>query len=45
MGNPAQIKKGSFAMSTSTRSFPNHLGIDTWAYLGSAELAGGVILV
>ena len=26
-------------MSTSTRNFPNRLGIDTFVYLGSAELA------
>jgi aconitate hydratase 2/2-methylisocitrate dehydratase len=29
MGNQAQIRKGSTAMSTSTRNFPNRLGIDT----------------
>ena len=39
MGNQAQIRKGSTAMSTSTRNFPNRLGIDTQVYLGSAELA------
>ena len=39
MGNQAQVKKGSTAMSTSTRNFPNRLGIDTQVYLGSAELA------
>ncbi|MBL4614313.1 MAG: bifunctional aconitate hydratase 2/2-methylisocitrate dehydratase [Magnetovibrio sp.] len=39
MGNQAQIRKGSTAMSTSTRNFPNRLGIDTYVYLGSAELA------
>jgi aconitate hydratase 2/2-methylisocitrate dehydratase len=39
MGNQAQIKKGSTAISTSTRNFPNRLGIDTRVYLGSAELA------
>ncbi len=39
MGNQAQIKKGSTAMSTSTRNFPNRLGIDARVYLGSAELA------
>ncbi len=39
MGNQAQIRKGSTAMSTSTRNFPNRLGIDTFVYLGSAELA------
>ncbi|MGB4225065.1 MAG: bifunctional aconitate hydratase 2/2-methylisocitrate dehydratase [Candidatus Dechloromonas phosphoritropha] len=39
MGNQAQIKRGSTAISTSTRNFPNRLGIDTRVYLGSAELA------
>jgi aconitate hydratase 2 / 2-methylisocitrate dehydratase len=39
MGNQAQIKRGSTAMSTSTRNFPNRLGLDTRVYLGSAELA------
>jgi aconitate hydratase 2 / 2-methylisocitrate dehydratase len=39
MGNQAQVRKGSTAMSTSTRNFPNRLGIDTRVYLGSAELA------
>ncbi len=39
MGNQASIKKGSTAMSTSTRNFPNRLGLDTQVYLGSAELA------
>ncbi|MDD5297312.1 MAG: bifunctional aconitate hydratase 2/2-methylisocitrate dehydratase [Rhodocyclaceae bacterium] len=39
MGNQAQVKKGSTAISTSTRNFPNRLGIDTRVYLGSAELA------
>ena len=39
MGNQAQVRKGSTAMSTSTRNFPNRLGIDTLVYLGSAELA------
>ena len=39
MGNQAQIKTGSTAMSTSTRNFPNRLGINTNVYLGSAELA------
>ena len=38
MGNQAQIRKGSTAISTSTRNFPNRLGIDTRVYLGSAEL-------
>jgi aconitate hydratase 2/2-methylisocitrate dehydratase len=39
MGNQAQIRKGATAMSTSTRNFPNRLGIDTRVYLGSAELS------
>ena len=39
MGNQAQIRKGATVMSTSTRNFPNRLGIDTRVYLGSAELA------
>lgn len=39
MGNQAQVRKGSTAMSTSTRNFPNRLGIDTRVFLGSAELA------
>jgi aconitate hydratase 2/2-methylisocitrate dehydratase len=45
MGNQAQIRKGSTAMSTSTRNFPNRLGIDTRVYLGSAELAAMCALV
>ncbi|TAN55373.1 MAG: aconitate hydratase B, partial [Magnetospirillum sp.] len=39
MGNQAQTRKGATAMSTSTRNFPNRLGIDTRVYLGSAELS------
>jgi len=39
MGNQAQVRKGATAMSTSTRNFPNRLGIDTRVYLGSAELS------
>jgi len=39
MGNQAQVRKGSTAISTSTRNFPNRLGIDTQVYLGSAEMA------
>ena len=39
MGNQAQIRKGSTAVSTSTRNFPNRLGIDTRVYPSSAELA------
>jgi aconitate hydratase 2/2-methylisocitrate dehydratase len=38
-GQPGADPKGSTAMSTSTRNFPNRLGIDTNVYLGSAELA------
>jgi len=39
MGNQAQIRKGATAVSTSTRNFPNRLGVDTNVYLASAELA------
>ena len=39
MGNQAQIRKGATALSTSTRNFPNRLGLDTRVYLSSAELA------
>jgi aconitate hydratase 2/2-methylisocitrate dehydratase len=39
MGNQAQIRTGSTAVSTSTRNFPNRLGIDTRVYLASAELS------
>ena len=45
MGNQAQIKKGSTAVSTSTRNFPNRLGIDTRVYLSSAELAAVTALI
>ncbi len=45
MGNQAQLRKGSTAISTSTRNFPNRLGIDTQVYLGSAELAAMCALV
>ncbi len=45
MGNQAQIKKGSTAVSTSTRNFPNRLGIDTRVYLSSAELAAVAALM
>ncbi len=45
MGNQAQIKKGSTAVSTSTRNFPNRLGIDTRVYLSSAELAAVTALL
>jgi aconitate hydratase 2/2-methylisocitrate dehydratase len=39
MGNQAQVRKGATVMSTSTRNFPNRLGLETRVYLGSAELA------
>ena len=45
MGNQAQIKKGSTAVSTSTRNFPNRLGIDTRVYLSSADLAAVTALM
>jgi aconitate hydratase 2/2-methylisocitrate dehydratase len=45
MGNQAQIRKGSTAVSTSTRNFPNRLGIDTRVYLSSAELAAVAALM
>ncbi len=45
MGNQAQIRKGSTAVSTSTRNFPNRLGIDTRVYLSSAELAAVTALM
>jgi len=45
VGNQAQIKKGSTAVSTSTRNFPNRLGIETNVYLSSAELAAVTALL
>ena len=45
MGNQAQVRKGSTAISTSTRNFPNRLGIDTRVYLSSAELAAVTALL
>ena len=45
MGNQAQIRKGSTAVSTSTRNFPNRLGIDTRVYLASAELSAVAALI
>ena len=45
MGNQAQIRKGSTAVSTSTRNFPNRLGIDTRVFLSSAELAAVAALM
>ena len=35
----ARVRPGSTVVSTSTRNFPNRLGIDTRVYLSSAELA------
>ena len=45
MGNQAQIKKGSTAVSTSTRNFPNRLGIGSNVYLASAEIAAVTALL
>ncbi|WP_374547841.1 bifunctional aconitate hydratase 2/2-methylisocitrate dehydratase [Rhodoblastus sp.] len=45
MGNQAQVRKGATAVSTSTRNFPNRLGIDTRVYLSSAELASVAALL
>lgn len=45
MGNQAQIRKGATAMSTSTRNFPNRLGVDTRVYLASAELSAVAALL
>jgi aconitate hydratase 2 / 2-methylisocitrate dehydratase len=45
MGNQAQVKRGSTAVSTSTRNFPNRLGLDTRVYLSSAELAAVTALM
>ena len=45
MGNQAQVRKGATAFSTSTRNFPNRLGIDSQVYLGSAELAAVTALL
>jgi aconitate hydratase 2/2-methylisocitrate dehydratase len=39
MGNQAQMHRGATAVSTSTRNFPNRMGLDTRVYLASAELA------
>jgi aconitate hydratase 2 / 2-methylisocitrate dehydratase len=39
MGNQAQMRRGATAVSTSTRNFPNRMGMDTRVYLASAELA------
>lgn len=39
MGNQARIRKGTTALSTSTRNFPDRMGDGTSVFLGSAELA------
>lgn len=39
MGNQARIRKGTTALSTSTRNFPDRMGDNTSVFLGSAELA------
>jgi aconitate hydratase 2/2-methylisocitrate dehydratase len=39
MGNQARVKPGSRVVSTSTRNFPNRLGVDAKVYLASAELS------
>ena len=39
MGTQAQARPGSTMVSTSTRNFPNRLGMDTNVFLGSAEVA------
>jgi len=44
MGNQAQVAKGAWVFSTSTRNFDNRLGKDSKVYLGSAELAAVVAL-
>ena len=44
MGNQAQVAKGAWVFSTSTRNFDNRLGKDSQVYLGSAELAAVVAL-
>ena len=45
MGNQAQVRRGAVAFSTSTRNFPNRLGIDSQVFLGSAELAAVTALL
>src|SRR5690625_930658 len=45
MGNQAQMRRGATAISTSTRNFPNRLGLETNVYLGSAELAAAAALL
>jgi aconitate hydratase 2/2-methylisocitrate dehydratase len=44
MGNQAQVAKGAYVFSTSTRNFDNRLGKDSQVYLGSSELAAVVAL-
>jgi aconitate hydratase 2/2-methylisocitrate dehydratase len=39
MGNQARIARGSTAVSTSTRNFPNRLGEGAKVFLASSELA------
>jgi len=39
MGNQAQARPGSTVVSTSTRNFPNRLGLNTNVFLSSAEVA------
>ncbi|MBM4361244.1 MAG: bifunctional aconitate hydratase 2/2-methylisocitrate dehydratase [Deltaproteobacteria bacterium] len=39
MGNQAQARPGAAMVSTSTRNFPNRLGMNTDVYLASAEVA------
>ena len=38
-GNQARARKGATLVSTSTRNFPNRMGVATNVYLGSAEVA------
>ena len=45
MGNQASMRKGATAVSTSTRNFPNRLGIDTKVFLASAELSAVAALL
>lgn len=39
MGNQAQVRPGATVVSTSTRNFPNRLGIGANVFLSSAEVA------
>jgi aconitate hydratase 2/2-methylisocitrate dehydratase len=39
MGNQAQVRPGSTVVSTSTRNFPNRLGLNSNVFLSSAEVA------